>query len=230
MDSPVDRRQQLFFWLIGLFVAALLVGDLIGGKYFRVGSLDLSVGMLAFPLTFVLTDVLNEFFGPARTRLVTYVGLGAAIFSFILINVAIALPTSPETPLSGEVFATAFGNSRRLIVASLSAYLIGQLLDISLFTLLRRLTQHRMLWLRSTGSTLGSQLIDTLVVNFVFLSGTKSLGYILTVSRNSYVIKVVFALAMTPLIYAIHALVLRVVKVGEPPETVFQGSPPQKMG
>jgi queuosine precursor transporter len=227
MDSPIDRRSRLFMWLLGLFVAALLTGDLIGGKYFRLGSVDLSVGMLAFPLTFVMTDVLNEFFGPARTRLVTFVGLGAAIFTFTLINIAIALPTSPESPLPGATFATAFGSSRRLIIASLSAYLIGQLLDISLFTLLRRVTRHRMLWLRATGSTLGSQLIDTLVVNFIFLGGLKSVGFILGVVRDSYVIKILFALALTPLIYAIHALVLRVVKVGEPPEAVFSDHPPK---
>jgi uncharacterized integral membrane protein (TIGR00697 family) len=232
MDSPVDRRQRLFLWLLGLFVAALLTADLIGGKFFRfslfgVGTIDLSVGMLAFPLTFVMTDILNEFFGPARTRIVTYIGLGAAIFAFTLINVAIALPTSPESPLPGPTFATVFRNSGRLYVASLLAYLVGQLLDISLFTLLRRLTRHRMLWLRSTGSTLGSQLIDTLVVNFVFLGGLKPLGFILGVIRDSYVIKIVVALALTPVIYAVHALVLRVIKVGEPPETVFEDAPPK---
>ena len=225
MDSPVDRRQQLFLWLLGLFVAALLTADLIGGKFFRIGSVDLSVGMLAFPLTFVMTDILNEFFGPARTRLVTYIGLGAAIFAFTLINVAIVLPTSPESPLPGATFATVFRSSGRLYVASLLAYLIGQLLDISLFTLLRRLTRHRMLWLRSTGSTLGSQLIDTLVVNFIFLGGSKPLGFVLAVVRDSYVIKLLIALSLTPLIYAIHAIVLRVVKVGEPPETVFEDHP-----
>jgi uncharacterized integral membrane protein (TIGR00697 family) len=225
MDSPVDRRQQLFLWLLGFFVAALLTGDMIGGKYFRVGSIDLSVGMLAFPLTFVLTDILSEFFGPARTRLVTYVGLGAAIFALILINVAIVLPTSPESPLADATFATVFKNSGRLYLASLLAYLVGQLLDISVFTLLRRLTQHRMLWLRATGSTLASQLIDTLVVNFVYLGGRKPLGFIFEVVRNSYLIKIVIAIALTPLIYAIHALVLRVVKVGEPPEAVFQKEP-----
>jgi uncharacterized integral membrane protein (TIGR00697 family) len=224
-DLGVGRRQTLFFWLLGLFVAALLTADLIGGKFFRWGSTDLSVGMLAFPLTFVMTDILNEFYGPARTRTVTYVGLGAAIFAFTLINVAIALPTSPESPLPGPTFATVFQSSGRLYIASLVAYLIGQLLDISLFTLLRRLTKHRMLWLRSTGSTLGSQLIDTLVVNFVFLGGLKPLGFILGVVRDSYVIKIVVAISLTPIIYGVHALVLRVVKVGEPPEMVYEAHP-----
>ncbi len=207
-----DRRQQLYVWLCGLFVAALLTADLIGGKFFRVGSTDLSVGMLVFPLTFVLTDVLNEFYGPQRTRLVTFVGLGAAVFAFALIQVAIALPVSPESPLPGPAFATVFGWSARLYIASLSAYLVGQLLDISLFSLLRRLTRHRLLWLRATGSTLGSQLIDSTIVTFVLLVGQKPLAFIFTVVRDSYLLKVLIAIAFTPLIYGVHALILRVMK------------------
>lgn len=226
---PVDRRQQLFLWLAALFVAALLTADLIGGKFFRIGSVDLSVGMLAFPLTFVITDLLNEFFGPQRTRQVTYLGLGAAIFAFTLINIAIALPTSPESPLPGPMFSTVFGLSGRLYVASLTAYLIGQLLDISLFALLRRLTRHRMLWLRATGSTLGSQLIDTFVVTTGLLIGTKPLSFILGVVRDSYLIKIVVALALIPIIYGVHAVVLRVVKVADLPEEAFAAEA-QKIG
>ena len=210
-----ERRQSLYLWLTGLFVAALLTADLTGAKFFRLGNTDLSVGMLTFPLTFVLTDLLNEFYGPAGARRVTFVGLGAAIFAFAFINLGIALPTSPESPLSGVAFKTVFGWSARLYLASLSAYLIGQLLDIYLFAWLRGLTKHRMLWLRSTGSTLGSQLIDTLIVNFLLLVGAKPIGFILVVVRDSYLIKILIALALTPVIYGLHAVVLRVVKVDE---------------
>jgi queuosine precursor transporter len=210
-----DRRQHLYLWLAGLFVAALLTADLIGAKFFRIGSVDLSVGMLAFPLTFVLTDVLNEFYGPAGAKRITFLGLGAAIFAFVIINVALALPTSPESPLSNEQFRGVFGWSGRLYVASLTAYLVGQLTDISIFGLLRRLTKHRLLWLRATGSTLVSQAIDTLVVNFVLLSGAKTVEFILTVARDSYLTKVAIALGLTPVIYGIHALLLRALKVQE---------------
>lgn len=209
-EEVLGRRGGLYVWLAGLFVAALLTADLIGGKLFRVGPVDLSVGMLAFPLTFVLTDVLNEFFGPAGARRVTYLGLGAALFAFTIIQIAIALPTSPESMLEGAAFANIFGWSRRLYIASLSAYLVGQMLDISLFGVLRRL-MPRLLWLRATGSTLVSQLIDTVVVNVVLMAGTKSPAFIATVARDSYIIKVVIAIALTPAIYAAHALVLRLV-------------------
>ncbi len=210
----MERKQQLYMWLATLFVAALLVADLIGGKFFRVGRVDLSVGMLAFPLTFVLTDVLNEFYGAAGARRVTYLGLGAAVFAFVVIQVAIALPVSPETPLSQAAFGTVFGWSGRLYVASLTAYVIGQLMDIAIFGVLRRATGHRMLWLRATGSTLISQLMDTMVVNFVLLGGRKSMSFILGVVRDSYALKILIAIALTPIIYLMHALVLRLLGAG----------------
>jgi uncharacterized integral membrane protein (TIGR00697 family) len=218
----LNRRQQLYLWLVALFIAALLTADLIGGKFFRVGTVDLSVGMLAFPLTFVLTDVLNEFYGPAAARRVTYLGLGAALFAFAVINLALALPTSPESPLSGDEFAKVFRLSGRLYVASLTAYMVGQLLDIALFAFLRRMTRHRLLWLRSTGSTLASQLVDTFVVNLVLLIGVKSPDFIFAVVRDSYLTKIAIAIGLTPLIYAIHAFVLRVIKINEPPESAFE--------
>jgi uncharacterized integral membrane protein (TIGR00697 family) len=211
----MDRKQRFFVGLTALFVAALITSDLIGAKYFRIFGLDLSVGMIPFPLTFLLTDIINEFYGKDGARRVTFVGLGAAIFTFAIINLAIALPVSPESPMPGEQFKSVFGWSSRLYLASLTAYTIGQLLDISVFMALRRLTGHRFLWLRATGSTLISQAIDTLVVNFVLLTGTKSLGFILTVSRNSYALKVALAIGLTPLIYAGHALLRRHFRIAE---------------
>jgi uncharacterized integral membrane protein (TIGR00697 family) len=205
----VDRKHRFFVWLCAIFVAALITSDLIGGKFFRVWGLDLSVGMIPFPLTFLLTDIVNEFYGTEGARRITYVGLGVAIFVFVIINVAIVLPTSPESPMRGDQFKTVFGWSSRLYIASLTAYLVGQLLDISIFLMFRKLTGHRFLWLRSTGSTVVSQLVDTLVVNFVLLTGSKSMSFILTTARNSYVVKLVVAVCLTPLIYAGHALLRR---------------------
>ncbi len=222
MDKP-DRKQRLYLWLAGLFVSALLTADLIGGKLFEVRGNLLSAGMIAFPLTFVITDVLNEFYGPEATRRVTYLGLACAVFAFVIINVAIALPTSAESPLSADVFQNVFGFSARLYVASLTAYFIGQILDITVFTLLRRLTKHRMLWLRSTGSTLVSQALDTVVVTSVLLWGRKPLGLILVLIRNQYLMKVVIAIAMTPIIYGVHALLTRLLRVREPSEETYRG-------
>jgi uncharacterized integral membrane protein (TIGR00697 family) len=207
--APMDRKQRLYVWIVGVFVSALVAGDLIGGKFFRVAGLDLSVGMIPFPLTFVLTDIVNEFYGTEGARRITFVGLGMAVFVFSVINLALALPVSPESPMSQELFARAFGWSSRLYVASLVAYVAGQLLDIWLFQVFLRLTGHRFLWLRATGSTVFSQAIDTLVVNFVLLSGRRSMEFILTVARNGYVVKLMIAISMTPLIYLGRGLFLR---------------------
>jgi queuosine precursor transporter len=211
----MDRKQKLYIWLSATFVAALITSDLIGGKFFRVAGIDLSVGMIPFPLTFLLTDIVNEFYGAQGARRLTYLGLGMAIFVFTLINIAIVLPTSPESPMAGEAFRSVFGWSSRLYVASLSAYLIGQLLDISVFHALRKVTGHRFLWLRATGSTVVSQAIDTLVVNFILLTGTKSMAFIMTTARNSYVVKLAIAIGLTPLIYAGHAFFRRRLQVKE---------------
>jgi uncharacterized integral membrane protein (TIGR00697 family) len=205
----MNRRQRLYVWLTGVFVSALIVGDLIGGKFFRLGGLDLSVGMIPFPLTFVLTDIVNEFYGAEGARRVTFVGLGMAVFVFTVINLALALPISPESPMDQATFALAFGWSSRLYVASLTAYVIGQLLDISIFRLFVKYAGGRFLWLRATGSTIFSQAIDTLVINFVLLSGTKSLAFILDVSKNAYVLKVAIAVALTPLLYLGRGMLTR---------------------
>jgi uncharacterized integral membrane protein (TIGR00697 family) len=221
----MDRKQRLFVYLTGIFVAALLVSDLIGGKFFRVAGLDFSVGMIPFPLTFLLTDIVNEFYGTEGARRLTYVGFATAIFVFTVINIAIYLPTSPESPMAGDLFKNVFGWSTRLYIASLVAYLIGQLLDISIFFLVRRVTGERFLWLRSTGSTVVSQAIDSLVVNFVFLSGSKSMVYILRTARNNYLVKLALAIGLTPVIYLGHGLLHRhfhvkevLVKDPAPPE------------
>jgi uncharacterized integral membrane protein (TIGR00697 family) len=207
----MDRKHRLYVWLTAIFVSSLLAGDLIGGKFFRVGSVDLSVGMIPFPLTFVLTDVVNEFYGKDGARRVTFVGLGMAVFVFSIIQLAIHLPVSPESPMPQAQFAQAFGWSARLYVASLTAFVVGQLIDISLFQVFLRMTGDRLLWLRATGSTAVSQAVDTLVVNFVLLGDTKPLGFVLSTVGSSYVVKLVIALGLTPLIYLARKAVTRYV-------------------
>ena len=211
----MDRKQRFYVWLTAIFVAALIGSDLIGGKVFRVWGLDMGVGMIPFPLTFLLTDIVNEFYGTEGARRMTFVGLGVALFVFVVINVAIYLPTSPESPMSGELFRSVFGWSVRGYIASLTAYVVGQLLDISTFFALRKLTGHRFIWLRATGSTVLSQAVDTLVINFGLYSGTKSTTFILHIARNSYIVKLALAIGLTPLIYAGHALLRRHFHVSE---------------
>jgi uncharacterized integral membrane protein (TIGR00697 family) len=211
----LDRKQEFFVWLSAIFVAALVTGDFIGGRFWVLGGFTLSAGIIPFPLTFVLTDIVNEFYGPSGARRLTFVGLGAAVFVWAIIQVALHLPSSPTSPIPDTVFQAAFGTAARLYVASLTAYVIGQMLDISIFRFLRRRTGHRLLWLRATGSTVLSQMIDSFTVSFVFLVGTRSLGFITSNAANNYVGKLIMAVLLTPVIYAIHAIFRRRFHVAE---------------
>jgi len=211
----MDRKQRVFIFLTAFFVAALMTGDFVGGKFFVLFGRNFSAGIVPFPLTFVLTDVVNEFYGTHGARRLTYAGLAAAVFVWIVINIALALPTSPDSPIPDAVFRGAFGTSSRLYVASLTAYIIGQLLDIAIFQFLRKTTGHRLLWLRSTGSTVMSQIIDSLAVSLVFLAGTKPMGFIVANAANNYVGKLAMAVLLTPLIYLGHAVFRRLLHVPE---------------
>ena len=210
------RSQRVYIFLTALFVAALVAGDFVGGKFFAFAGRSFSAGIIPFPLTFVLTDVVNEFYGKAGARRLTYAGLLAAVFVWSVINVALLLPTTGDSPISDSVFRSAFGTSARLYLASLTAYLIGQFLDISVFQVLRRLTGERLLWLRSTGSTVLSQAIDSISVSFVFLVGTRSAGFIVSNAANNYVGKLVMAVLLTPLIYLGHAVIHRYLGAQDP--------------
>jgi uncharacterized integral membrane protein (TIGR00697 family) len=215
----LDRRIQLFVVLSGVFITSLVVGDIIAVKLVQPSLAGvtgvLSVGMVPFPVTFLLTDILNEFYGKRAARFVTFVGLGMALFAFGVIGLASALPWAPFTLEPGYTgtapasFDNVFGGSQRILVASMVAYLIGQLLDIWIFNALKRASANHFLWLRATGSTVLSQWVDTVVVQVVAWTGILTGAQIVHIVLTSYFFKVLAAVALTPLIYAGHALVER---------------------
>jgi uncharacterized integral membrane protein (TIGR00697 family) len=219
----LDRRQQLFLYLAAVFVSALLLGDLIGGKAFEVtialGDLlhvqPISVGLFAFPITFLLTDVVNEFYGRKGARFLTFLGMWMVIFAFLLLQLAMAPLAETNSYFQDAEFNKVFGIGGRLFIASLLAYLCGQLLDIHVFQFWKGFTQSRHLWLRATGSTIASQLVDTFVINLLFWSvlpslsegGARPMDWVLTKATGEYAVKVLIAFGLTPLIYALHALI-----------------------
>lgn len=215
----LDARLQLFLTLAAVFVTALIVGDIIGGKLFTVDaaglSLVISVGMIPFPVTFLITDLLNEFYGKRAARLVTWVGFGMALFAFAVIFVAVQVPWAPFTRgadwkgMNAASFANVFAGSQRILAASMIAYLVAQMVDIAVFQALKRWTADRFLWLRATGSTVVSQLIDTVLIQLIAWWGLMGMGDILNIIATSYVVKVVVAVALTPLVYLGHAAVER---------------------
>jgi queuosine precursor transporter len=215
----LDVRTRLFVILGGIFITCLLVGDLIGGKLvqLQLGSMTFvtTVGMVAFPITFVLTDLLNEFYGKRAARFITLVGFFMVILTLGIVWVSVELPWAPFTlaPEWGGVNRASYENvlasSWRILIASAIAYLIAQLLDIGVFHLLKRATANRFLWLRATGSTVVSQLVDTIVIQFLAFYGLMPTRQIVAVVLTNYLLKVAIAIGLTPMIYAGHAVLER---------------------
>lgn len=201
--------HRLFVILCAVFVTALVVADIIGSKLILVGGVVFSAGIIPFPLTFVLTDLINEFYGKDGARFVTFLGLGMAIFCALLLWLARVIPAADHSPIPFDTFNMVFGLSGRMFLASLTAYVFGQLLDIQVFFVLRRLTHEKFLWLRATGSTVISQLVDSFVVTMIAFSGKLPLPEILQVASNNYTYKFFIALGLTPVCYLGHALIGR---------------------
>jgi len=191
-------RHQLYVILVCIFLTALLVADMTAGKFFAFGGLAISVGVIPFPITFVLTDVVNEYYGRRGARLLTVLGMAMLVFAFSIIFLARELPVASVSPIPQPAFDQVFGLSFRFFSASLVAYTLGQLTDIYAFQFYKRMTESRHLWLRATGSTALSQVIDTSVVTFVALTGTLPVGEIAKVAALSYAYKMIVAVLLTP--------------------------------
>ncbi|MEW5738649.1 MAG: queuosine precursor transporter [Myxococcota bacterium] len=223
MLHALDTRGKLFLSLAALFVSALLVGDLIGGKLFEADffgfTVRYSVGIIPFPITFLLTDLLNEFYGKRAARVVTWVGFAMALFTFAVVSVAVALPWDPVTQEPGwagitqPAFDNVFAGGQRILAASMVAYLAAQFVDIAVFAKVKSVTGGRLLWLRATGSTLVSQLIDTALIQTLAWAGTLPMEKVGSLIVASYLTKLVVAVGLTPVIYAGHAVVVRGLKI-----------------
>jgi uncharacterized integral membrane protein (TIGR00697 family) len=214
-----EARTKLFLVLAAVFTTCLIVGDMIGGKLIEVPlpgwTAVLTVGMIPFPVTFLLTDLLNEFYGKKAARLVTYVAFGCALLSYAFITIGAAIPiasfarAADWTGVTEASFQNVFLGSQRMILASLTAYMVAQLADIFVFHALKKVTRGKLLWLRATGSTLVSQAIDTVTINFVAWTGVLAFDEIVTVIVSSYGMKIMIAIGLTPMIYAGHAAIER---------------------
>ena len=176
----LSAPQKMYLWLAMVFVASLLVADIVGVKLFRIplpftvfgfDAIEHTCGMITFPITFLLTDLVNEYYGPRAARRLTYIGFAAATYVFIILNIAQALPyLDAPYNVSPAAFNSIFGSAKIMYVASLSAYLVGQMSDIAIFGMLKRATGDRLIWLRATGSTLISQFIDSFIVSYLAFS------------------------------------------------------------
>jgi hypothetical protein len=223
-----ERRLRLFLVLAAIFLTALLIANTVAGKLFAVGPMVLSVGVIPFPVTFLLTDLVNEYFGRRGARFLTVVGLFMMLFATGIITLAGLLPVAEQSYVNQASFDNVFGLSWRLFLASLCAYLVGQVSDIYFFGLFKRLTGSRILWLRATGSTAVSQIMDTGIVTVAVFAGSLPFGTIAQVASLGYLYKMAVAVGMTPLLYLAHAIITR--RLGIAPHDAVSGATPAAVG
>jgi uncharacterized integral membrane protein (TIGR00697 family) len=217
--------QKLFVYLCAVFVACLLLGDVIGGKIIVTPLGPISVGIIPFPVTFLLTDIVNDFYGRRGARFLTLLGFFMAALAWALLQITTMMPADARaTYFTQAEYAKIFGGSAQLFVASMAAYLIGQFLDIHVFHFWKALTESRHLWLRSTGSTIFSQAVDTVTINVIFgrVTAGWEWGFIGAKVGREYLIKFVVAVLLTPAIYALHGAIVR--GLGIEPEPVDRGT------
>ena len=209
--------DTLYLFLAALFITSLVVSNLIFQKFFvwqpidiaffGVPLFELSVGILPYPITFLITDLISEIYGKKKANRVVVAGIFASFFSMGILLMADIVPTSPNSPIDSSTFDAVFSLSPLAVLASMLAYLFAQFIDVRLYHFWKELTQGRMLWLRNNFSTFTSQLIDTLTVILllcIFDVIPWHLFWGLLVS--GFVFKVLVAAIDTPFLYLLVAL------------------------
>lgn len=206
------RRDVIFIVLAGFFVTNAIVAELIGGKVIEFfGLFTQSVGIIMWPVVFLLTDLINEHYGKDGVRKLTYITVGLIAFTFLVLTVAINIPAVNGSPVSNDAFKAVFGQSQWIIVGSITAFLTSQLVDVYVFWLFRNRTGGKLIWLRATGSTVISQLIDTFMVQYIafVIPGSWSFDLFLHNASHGYLFKLLVALCLIPLIYLGHFVINR---------------------
>lgn len=206
-----SRRNLVFITLAGFFITNAIVAELIGGKLFQMGPFVQSIGIMLWPVVFLTTDLVNEYYGPQGVRRLTLLTVSLIGYTFIILALAMLITATPFSPVSGEAFQNVFGQSLWIIVGSVIAFLVSQLIDSTVFWALRNKTGSKMIWLRATGSTVVSQLIDTFIVQGIafVIPGVWTINEYLKNASAGYAFKLMVAVAITPLIYLLHYLIDR---------------------
>ena len=240
-----SKKQTLFVLLMAIFLTNALLAEMVGVKIFSgeaaigtapaqipllgdwVLDFNLTAGVILWPAVFITTDIINEYFGKKGVQRISFITVGCISFAFLAIYIITLLPPAAfwldvnSTDSDGNAFNIDFAFSKifrqglGIIVGSLVAFLIGQLLDVIVFQKLKRITGEKKVWLRATGSTLVSQLVDSFVVLFIafyFLApeGSRwSVAQVTSVGIINYIYKFAIAIVLTPLIYLAHYFIDR---------------------
>ena len=240
MDNSklLNKKTLLYLLLACFFITNALIAEFGGVKMFSaekllgiaplhfnifgvITDLNMSVGVLIWPLVFVFSDIINEYFGKVGVRRISFITAGMIAYSFIIILMWTGMPPadfwlklngidSQGRPFDiNFAYNTIFRAGLGIIVGSLTAFLVSQLIDAYVFHYFKKLTGHKLLWLRSTGSTVVSQIIDSFVILFIafYFLGNWSLEQVFRVGMVQYLYKVFLAIALTPLIYLAHIVI-----------------------
>ena len=201
-------KDQFYLVLTGIFIASLVASNLIFQKFFTWNFLginfELSVGIIAYPVTFLVTDLISELYGQKRANQVVVSGFFASVFTTLLVLVSVNASAVEWSPIDDMTFTKVFGLTGPAFFASMVAYLTAQLIDVRIFHFWKRLTKGKHLWLRNNASTIFSQLVDTSVILVILcLAGVIEWERFYGLWMMGWLFKVLVALIDTPIIYGI---------------------------
>ena len=222
MDKKLrEQADFLYLTLAALFIASLVVTNLIANKFVTVDlgfrTFVISAGMIPYPITFLITDILSEIYGKRKTTNVVIAGFFATLFVLLILWLGSVFPAIDQSHVTDDTYNTVFANSYRVVASSMVAYLIAQFADLKLFHFWKKLTKGKHLWLRNNASTIVSQLLDTTLVITVLFIGKMTFPEMTELIKDGWMYKILFALADTPLMYLAVFLIRKKfkLKVGE---------------
>lgn len=201
------KKELVFIILAGIFITNAVTAELIGGKLIHIGPYVMSIGILPWPVVFLTTDLINDYFGKDGVKKLSYITAVLIAYSFILLFLAIAIPAAKGiSPVNDEEFQAVFGQSMWIIVGSIIAFLFSQLIDLHIFSYFKKKTGDKKIWLRATGSTVISQLFDSFIVLGIafWLPGKINTETFLSSAMTGYTFKLGTAILLTPVIYLGH--------------------------
>ena len=203
--NKMKLKDQLYIVLVGIFIASLITCNLIANKFVTVDLgfkvFIVSAGILPYPLTFLVTDLISEIYGQKRANLVVFSGFIASMFVLLFLWLGAQFNAIPSSVVGDETYNSVFQNAWRIIAASMIAYLFAQFVDVKIFHFWKKLTNGKHLWLRNNGSTVASQLIDTTLVVCILFLGVWNGDQIFQAIIDGWLFKMLMAFIDTPIIY-----------------------------
>ena len=204
------RKDIVYVILAGIFITNALVAELIGGKLIYIGDVVMSLGILPWPIVFITTDLINEYFGEKGVKKLSFITAGLIAYTFFLLLIGLQIPAvKGDGLITDEQFSAVFGQSMWIIVGSITAFLVSQLIDVTIFHFVKTRTGKKMIWLRSTGSTVISQFFDSFIVLGIafWLPGKIDTKMFIASALTGYTVKLLIAVGLTPFIYLGHYLI-----------------------